>query len=64
MAESSTEKPAVKATPEEIRNGWDDTKLQSYLAERDAQKIDFATRNAGRKNVRIENTTSFNPYRW
>ena len=62
MAEASTEYP-VKATPAEVANGWSDATLSKYLAERNSQKIDYATRNH-RKRVEIQNTVSFNPYRW
>lgn len=63
MAEASTEPEPIKATPSEKRNGWTDASLQKYIAERNAQKIDYATRNHS-KRVQIQNTTSFNPFQW
>lgn len=64
MDEVSTEKPLPTVTAGESKNGWTPEKLAIYLAEREAQKLDFMTRNAARKQARIQNTTSFNPHRW
>ena len=64
MAEASTEKPPPIVTRDEARNGWTPERLASYLAERDAQKIDYTTRMSARKHVEIQNTTSFNPFGW
>lgn len=63
MAEASTEREPVRATAADKRNGWTDESLRRYLEEREAQKLNYAARNA-RKRVEVQNTASYNPYRW
>lgn len=63
MSEISNEKPPLELTEGERKNGWSVESLARYLAERDAQKSDYAGRNS-RKRVEIQSTKSFNPHRW
>lgn len=55
----------LRLTREDARNGWTESRLAQYLAEREAQKIEYALRLSRKKpSAVIVNVDQFNPHRW
>ena len=63
MADVKVER--VTATPEELRNGWDDVSLRKYLDQRnEAQAKLIDPRSDARRKRPIEQNHKYRPHRW
>lgn len=61
--QKSIDRPRL--TREEARNGWTESRLAQYLAEREAQQVEYALRLSRQKPAAtIVNVDQFNPHRW
>lgn len=59
---------SIKPTQTELRNSWDETSLNAYVAERNqaaATRIFGDPNEKGRKRpMKVENVRGFSPHRW
>ena len=63
MADVKVER--VTATPEELRNGWDDVSLRKYLDQRnEAQAKLIDPRSDARRKKPTEQNHRYRPHRW
>lgn len=57
------ETPTAKLSAEDIRNGWTEEKLKSYLNQRVEQQREYAL--AKKPTVaKVEDCKTFNPHEW
>ena len=63
MADVKVER--VTATPEELRNGWDDVSLRKYLDQRNEAQVKLIDpRSDARRKRPIEQNHKYRPHRW